>query len=565
MLEFLRKHTAIVMAAVALVFIGLVFLNDGKGKASAERGLPLFVIDGTTYAEMDYVDKYQRVIQIASRELPSITSQFFHVRNITGDPFFNYMAASILLEKEAERFGIYPDNEAINAIIKELPEFCNADGTFNPDAYAKLISYGGPNYRNANEKAIKQHVADFIRLKALEKILLTGVSVNENFSYDYAESILQTMEIQTAFLSEMDFRPATDPSEEQIREFWEKRSRNYLSDELRNITLYTFTPKKEIATDGLKRIAPATNEVVDVIETLWENLNKTNASDLTEKMDEVIKTNESLFSTEIKQFEAVPSVKKLSDGERLPQELKTELNPASGATAGSLYEIAFSLKPRVTAKITLNNAGETIPAGEALQANQEQEAKVTMDNVSTTLIQNDGKVSLIVVTKVIPAGPLPYELARASAKADLVSQMTRNALEQAANELRGKLQQEGTTSEQFKAIAEAAKARVQHWPSLKNGGQLDGMSKGPEIFNSLAKVNAGGVSTVITAPAEGAIIAQLIKRTISDSPATAQLITRGQLIEENDLKSAVLLEWYSSCLKRYSFQNLYKENNQSEN
>ena len=56
MLDYLRKHTIVIMAAMALVFVGLMFVGgDVSGGSLTGMFTPTFVsVDGKSYGEKDY-------------------------------------------------------------------------------------------------------------------------------------------------------------------------------------------------------------------------------------------------------------------------------------------------------------------------------------------------------------------------------------------------------------------------------------------------------------------------------------------------------------------------------
>mgnify|MGYP000830727771 CR=1 FL=1 len=61
MLDFLRKHTIVIMAAMALVFVGLMFIGgDVSGGSLSGMFKQTFVtVDGKSYGEKDYVNMGQ--------------------------------------------------------------------------------------------------------------------------------------------------------------------------------------------------------------------------------------------------------------------------------------------------------------------------------------------------------------------------------------------------------------------------------------------------------------------------------------------------------------------------
>lgn len=553
MLEFLRKHTVIVMAAVALVFVGLVFLNDGKSMPGGSAP-PIFKVAGTSYTAKDFNDKYARYFEIARRSgLIEVYQDIANLASIaTNEPETTVMLYSILLRHEADRYGIYPGDDEIEQIIKVLPLFTNEDGSFNQEAYELAMSLGGKSNRQLNEASLREVVGDYIRFQVLRSVIANGVEINESFSKSLFESKAQNMEVNTAFLSESDYRPTTDPTEEQIKEYWEKHKQNYLSEETRDITVYLFKPKAPIEASDKSKIPTATLDVMDEVDTLWEKIAETNAKEIDDMVNTMAKEKESLLTLEKKEYKAVKNSNEI-------QELQAVLNPAAGSTEPTLIAKAYALVP---------NAGKMASMYDDKNQLVEPEPKLTgmtADQVSTALVLEDGNVALLTVSNIMPIAPLKYEQARAAARSSLLDEMTEQNLLKAAQELQAKLTKEATTPEQFKSIAETAKAKVEHWPSFNIMTIPPQMIAGRDVFLALRKVNDGGISEAIPSATEGAVIAQLVKRTIEDSPQMGQAETMSVLEGTADMRSMLLRDWFTDCIKKYNVQILAEPRKNAEN
>lgn len=557
MLEFLRKHTVVVMAAVALVFVGLVFLNDGKSGVMPWNSEPaLFSIDKTKYTNRDFHSKFQPYLQMLGqiRNLAEGYSQM-PVYNALGGQA-SVMANILLVRKEADRYGIHPGLEEIEKRIMTLPRFCREDGTFDPVLYEQFLTQGNKSYRQVNEALLREVVGDAMRYSVVRSLVAAGIETNHDFSTDFFESRMQTMEVETALLNEGNFRPSQEPAEEQIKEFWSRHRQSFLSDETRDITVYMFKPVAEIKTEAGMRIAPQTTEVLDKVESVWELVTKANAKGLEGMIDEMAASQGDLLTMTKQTFTNVTK-------KQIPNELNAVLNPAAGSPHPTLIEAAFSLAPRIAPVKNLpsDEAGEAVvtktPAPVA--------GKITADHVSDTLVLENGSIALLTVNQIIPSGPLDYDRARSAARAGLLEEMTENALAKAAADLREKLAKEAKSADEFKSIAEAAGAQVAHWDKVNLESLPVGMLYARDVFHALRKVNEGGISDVVIGSAgDGAVIGRLVKRTIADTPEMAGEAAMMAAQDSMLTQELLLWDWIRESAKRHDLQIFAKETQEAD-
>ncbi len=554
MLEFLRKHTLVVMGAMVLVFFGLVFIESRSNTSFSSGGPALVKVGNISYSEKDRYNIADMGVRVAS-QVPSL---FRTIQMLTAspsgspsaaDPTLAFLANYGILKLEAERYGIYPSSEEIDETIKGMPEFTKEDGTFNIDAYRELVSMRGKNAISEVEEALREMVATWIRFNRLQSILTDGISMNEDFARDYSQSFIQDITVNVATLDKEAFRPKTEPGDADIKAFWEKRQKNYLSDEVRNLTVYTFTPKAKIVDKADTKIPAATLEVLNVVEPLWEKITDANGKNIDDVINEATKDFESLMTITRENFDNV-TLNKAQGSLQLP------LNPAAGAQQKNVVETAFSLATRVEAN-PLDAATEMV-SPDALSINKNSklaEEGITSERISNTLVLDDGRIALVCVSKIIPVAPLAYDQARPAARADYLDQLATTAMEEAGKKLKEKLSAEASDSDKFKALATAEGAKIASWGPYNKQQAPENMPDGVTIFDAARKINVGEVTDPITVSGS-LIIAQLAKKTINDSPENKVIETYMSNGFNEALKSMVLSDWLSNCYTRYkvSFQ-----------
>ena len=437
MLDFLRKHTIVIMAAMALVFVGLMFIGgDVSGGSLSGMFKQTFVtVDGKSYGEKDYVNMGQTGRNLAysfsSSFAPLLQNHFAteqDLRNIcylmkTNNPNAAFLAYCGIIRREAERLGLTPSNAEIDEAICNIPEFLDDKGVFDPKKYDDFISMRGNQGKKLQEEILRGLMGDTMSLVRIEDVIAGGAAVEPNFAQAVAESENQQITVNTAFLEKSAFRPKTDPGEEEIKTFWDKHKENYRNEEARFFTVYTFTPEGDAKAPKPGDISNATMETMNLVENdIWEPLNATNGRNMDQTIGEALAKTPNVCKMEKKTYAAVTR-------KNAPEEINQPINQsASDGRSATLLDVVFSL----TGAPALNADADA-------KAIEEARAKSGAEQISTMQVLEDGQVVLVKLEGITPVKALPYDMARNSARADLLETMTEESLNKAASELRTEL------------------------------------------------------------------------------------------------------------------------------
>ncbi len=553
MLEFLRKHTLIVMGAMVLVFFGLVFIENSTSSLLSSGGNALVKVGNTSYSYKDYVKIADSGMRVASRlsELYPVVGVMTSFSPKQINPEYAFLVNYAVLKEEAERFGIYPSNQEIDKVIQNMPEFTtkkdeSAQPQFDQAKYNEFISMRGKDAATEVATVLREMVATKIRFDRLQSILSRGLSMNDSFTRDYVQSLIQDITVQTAVLSRDTFRPKTEPGDEVLKPFWEKQKMNYLSDERRSMTVYTFTPTAKIVETAGTKIPAATLETLDVVEKLWEQMNDANGKNISEVIEQAKKEQSKLMT--ITQTDLKDITKKDAEAQ-----LTGKMNAAAGARYSSLAEAAFDLDDNYgpVPNVPANNAG-TPEAPAVVTTPKTPQEGITAERISDVLVLEDGKIVLICVSKIIPAGPLDYAAARSAARADYILAEASNKMKEAGNNLREKLAKT-KSAEEFESVAKAQGAQVAKWGPYNpnaNAEILKDMPNCIEVFKACRQVNVGQITSPINTT-DSLTIARVDKKTITDSPENKAM--EANIIQQIESQSPFMLlqDWFMDCYARY--------------
>lgn len=582
MLDFLRKHTIVIMAAMALVFVGLMFIGgDVSGGSLSGMFKQTFVtVDGKSYGEKDYVNMGQTGRNLAysfsSSFAPLLQNHFAteqDLRNIcylmkTNNPNAAFLAYCGIIRREAERLGLTPSNAEIDEAICNIPEFLDDKGVFDPKKYDDFISMRGNQGKKLQEEILRGLMGDTMSLVRIEDVIAGGAAVEPNFAQAVAESENQQITVNTAFLEKSAFRPKTDPGEEEIKTFWDKNKENYRNEEARFFTVYTFTPEGDAKAPKPGDISNATMETMNLVENdIWEPLNATNGRNMDQTIGEALAKTPNVCKMEKKTYAAVTR-------KNAPEEINQPINQsASDGRSATLLDVVFSL----TGAPALNADADA-------KAIEEARAKSGAEQISTMQVLEDGQVVLVKLEGITPVKALPYDMARNSARADLLETMTEESLNKAASELRTELDKAPDAIEQFNAIASKAGAKTAAYgpfinPNILLNSIYSQNAKSPEefqaimdqamssrlappkelpvpleVFGACALVNPGKMAQPIDT-GDGILLVQLVKRELEDTPEFQIKATQQYApVLSAQTRAMLMMDWLKACIAKYKVE-----------
>ena len=537
-------------------------------------------VDGKSYGEKDYVNMGQTGRNLAysfsSSFAPLLQNHFAteqDLRNIcylmkTNNPNAAFLAYRGIIRREAERLGLTPSNAEIDEAICNIPEFLDDKGVFDPKKYDDFISMRGNQGKKLQEEILRGLMGDTMSLVRIEDVIAGGAAVEPNFAQAVAESENQQITVNTAFLEKSAFRPKTDPGEEEIKTFWDKHKENYRNEEARFFTVYTFTPEGDAKAPKPGDISNATMETMNLVENdIWEPLNATNGRNMDQTIGEALAKTPNVCKMEKKTYAAVTR-------KNAPEEINQPINQsASDGRSATLLDVVFSL----TGAPALNADADA-------KAIEEARAKSGAEQISTMQVLEDGQVVLVKLEGITPVKALPYDMARNSARADLLETMTEESLNKAASELRTELDKAPDAIEQFNAIASKAGAKTAAYgpfinPNILLNSIYSQNAKSPEefqaimdqamssrlappkelpvpleVFGACALVNPGKMAQPIDT-GDGILLVQLVKRELEDTPEFQIKATQQYApVLSAQTRAMLMMDWLKACIAKYKVE-----------
>ncbi len=567
-LEFIRKNSILVVIVIAGIALGLIMSEYGN-KGDQLAGDMAFQVNDRSYNAQEvgelssYAERYfQELIYAAPRRLRNLhdsdgdgkltaAEEEAYTKAMTDDVaaqtamqalenaykawqygFANQSAINIatnrvIIQEEGKALGILPSKEQVDAYIQNMPIFKQPDGSFDQQLYRRLAGYTSGRVDNIQERYFRQFIADLMVWQALQHLLVDGMELDSRAAVATLNISLQDISVKSAWLPSSAVPAIKDPSEEEIKAYWQVHKNRYLSDAQRVVSLYTLTPAEGISIE----------ELYATSEQLMQTIAESNQADI-----------DQMLATASQNPELAPFTYKAADGKthqsftaytqaQIPAELSMEIEGARGSS--TLGGLAFEV--------------EAAPSFEDHSKNQKEGVtpRTNIKQLRGFFPTPEGKLVLLRVDAQLQPGVLPFESAKEMAKTDLIKELKLKALTATAEELNKKvgeaLAKEGV--DQAFALATAAGASVEDVKGI-NPETPTGLPVGMDSADLLT-VASGQLAPLQIVPEQGARITAVTGRVYSDSPELSNIRDTMLLPQLNQIyRDKIMLDWIHQSYKK---------------
>lgn len=266
MIENIRKYTGLMIVVLVLLFIGLVFLESSASNLTS--GAPAMEVAGRKISQKEFARHSTNTLQVPSRMGQSmipqeaqqnpLTSLLFNPFTFTSQQLLGnvnttlaedsperFLANRIAIQKAGLEYGATPGPAEVESFI-EYVLFADADGGFDQVAYDDFIKERigslGIGTRGFNE-----YIRDLLTAGNLATIISGDIEPDSKVVEALYRNRKQVINAQQISLESSKYMPAQEPTEEEIKEYWEGHQDKYNTDERRKISYVMFEPDWEQA------------------------------------------------------------------------------------------------------------------------------------------------------------------------------------------------------------------------------------------------------------------------------------------------------------------------------
>ncbi len=522
MIENIRKFKGLIILGLVLVAFALVVGIKDDVFRRGGGGRDLFKIAGRSYSDRDYQILGSGSLELASNLARS--GDFDIYQFITGltngatgpkDAPMKFFIARMVLRQAKPEFGVYPGDDEISEAIKKLRFFANTDGKFNEENYRKFVTKN-IGYLGMTENDFRNLMSDVIAFKKINSIVGAGLVANREVT---AKTLALDNQQITGAIARLDLNPfeaKIEPTDEQIKTYWENIKDSFVTEPLRKFTYVLVTPDMPadtepdltksgepksivdaVATDEAKKKKDAekAKKAVELAEARRQKQIETDSlvDDFTFKLEE---QKGSGFEELCKANKWEVKTTEMFSHNSPPKELDIKLR--SSSRGGKAVDELFHIEPTSD---PLSKISQPIPVGENqwLVARLEGEEK---------------------------ARPKTFEEARVEARAQYINENAVKAMKAAAADALTKIKAALASGKPFAdAAKEAGITETKEFSKITTSYRADAANEPKNLFEATRNVDPGGVSDILTEADRAFIVHVATREVVKEENAAAKLDT----------------------------------------
>jgi hypothetical protein len=553
MIENLRKYTGLIIVIFVILFISFFFM-DTSSVRNMNSGQPMLKIAGRTYSDKEF-----NTLGTSSLELTSSLARsgdFGLYQFLMGlsagatsqaDAAEKFFTGRMILRQAKEEFGIFPGEEEISEYLRGLRVFAGPDQKFSAENYRNFIDKGIGRL-GMTEKDLRELASDVLASQKIEAIVGSGLGVNPAVTRQILSLENQQITGDVAKLMLAPFEDKIEPTEEEIKTFWEGISDSFTTEPRRKFTYIVATP-----------VLPETPAEEEPAETLADAAASEEAKQAAAKKKEEERAKRAATLAEERR-------KKQLELDALVDDFLFKLEEQKGAGFEELAK-ANGWEVKTTEFFPRSDAPKDLSlkmrssSREGTAVDQLFLIKETSDpfsKISEALAVGENQWIVARIDGEEKSRPKTFDEARADARAQLISEKATEALRTAANEAVTKIQ---TLLAAGKSFADAAKEAgipdVKSFTAITSTYRPDEATEPKNLFEAARNLDPGSIGEVII-ESDRAFILHVAKREVVKAADADAKLEADVKSRASDNETYAFAAWIADRIERAKVEQLYK-------
>ncbi len=555
MIENIRKYTGLMIATFVILFISFFFL-DSSSVRNFNSGRSMFKIDGRTYSEKEYnslgSSSYELTSMLASSGDYSLYQFLMGLSagaTSKDDAPLKFFVGRMILRQAKEDFGVYPNEDEVTNYLRTMRVFNGPDQKFSAEAYQNF-SERGLGRLGLAEKDLRALASDILAMKKINAIVGSGLQANRQAVASNMALENQQISGTTAKLELAPFQEKIEPTEEEIKTYWETISDSFTTEPRRKFSFLIAAPEPVVDPQANKPAEPesiadvtASDEVKKAAAAKKEEEKAKHATEMAELrrkaqfdldtlvsdfVDGLEDDKGAGFDTLAKEYKWDVKTTELFPLSAVPKELDLNVRFSSqgGKVADQLFKIVETSDP-------LSKISEAIPVGE----NQWIIARLDEEEKSR---------------------PKTYEEARDEARAQYIAEKAAEALKLAATEDITKIKESIAAGKSFTdAAKEVGITEIADFKDVTSTTTADGANQPRTLFEATRTLDPGSIAEVIV-ESDRVFIVHVDKREVVKEENQATRIDAEVSSRTNENETIAFVAWIAEQIQIAQVQELFK-------
>jgi hypothetical protein len=556
MIENIRKYKGLIILGLALVIFALVigikddlFRNGGGGR-------PILKIAGRTYDDKDFQHLGGSAFELTSSLARS--GDFALYQFLMGlsagattqeDAVEKFFVGRMIIRQAAEEFGIHPGEEEISSYLRGLRAFAGTDQKFSEENYRRFVEKGIGRL-GLTEGDLRDLAADILSSQKINAIVGSGLGVSREVVAQNLALDNQQIDGELARLDLDPFEAKIQPTDEEIKKYWETIQDAFTTEPLRKFSYIIATPDIPAETEAEKD---------DAKESIADAALTDEAKKAAEKKKADEKAKKDAERAEARR-------KKQIEIDSLVDDFTFNLEERKGAgfeelAAKNQWEVKTTeLFPRTKAPadldVSLRSSSRGGKAVDELFRIEPTTDPLSKFSQPIAIGENQWLVARLDGEE--KSRPKTYEEAKDEARAQYIAEKAAEAMKTAANEAREKIK---TALAAGKSFADAAKeagiTETKAFSKVTSTYTADAATEPKNLFEACRNADPGSIVEPI-AEADRTFIVHVAKREVVKDENAATRLDSEVKSRSSQNETIAFTSWMAARTEAAKVEQLYK-------
>ena len=584
MIENMRKYTALMIIVFVLLIAGFLFTmgpTSGSG-AGGGSGPAVLEVYGLSIDEQEYYRRGDRTLQLSSElglhfyvnfliapdiqqlmqanQLMRYGYANYYVtmsRNLDQQDFNRFITNRATLQRAMSEMGLYASEEEVTQSLKTSQRFA-PNGQYNALDYTAFVDKRLGRL-GMTEKYLREIVRESICLNKLIQLVGGGLSAPRTAVQDQQEARNQSITLARITLDRDDFVEKENPSEEEIKAYWEVHQDAYKTKEQRRVS-YILLDQPETPEQEDKKTSSEDKAATETAKNDAENDAEKNRKEAEEKAKKAVEEKKKAARIAV-----MRDVEAISD--KIVQKINDKL-PLDFEAISAEYNQTL-----VKSDLFTQDSPPAELKDLSLRGNSARGRNI-LDEVFSMAMTSDpydlvskpfrvGETGWIIfrLDEIIEPALLDYTAARAKARAQLISENATKKVKNAADEARVKILASMKSGKGFDVAAkELGFTPIQIGPYSTDGIAPKNEPSYRQLHQTASGLNIGDVSEAIHEN-DRSLIIFVENREIEDTEQNKNMVDSMVESSKGELTVRSFMNWRDSQFQKAKVSGTFAQNN----
>ncbi len=584
MIENMRKYTALMIIVFVLLIAGFLFTmgpTSGSG-AGGGSGPAVLEVYGLSIDEQEYYRRGDRTLQLSSElglhfyvnfliapdiqqlmqanQLMRYGYANYYVtmsRNLDQQDFNRFITNRATLQRAMSEMGLYASEEEVTQSLKTSQRFA-PNGQYNALDYTAFVDKRLGRL-GMTEKYLREIVRESICLNKLIQLVGGGLSAPRTAVQDQQEARNQSITLARITLDRDDFVEKENPSEEEIKAYWEVHQDAYKTKEQRRVS-YILLDQPETPKQEDKKTSSEDKPATETAKIDAENDAEKNRKEAEEKAKKA--TEEKKKAARIAVMRDIEAI-----SDKIVQKINDKL-PLNFEAISAEYNQTL-----VKSDLFTQDSPPAELKDLSLRGNSARGRNI-LDEVFSMAMTSDpydlvskpfrvGETGWIIfrLDEIIEPVLLDYTAARAKARAQLISENATKKVKNAADEARVKILASMKSGKGFDVAAkELGFTPIQIGPYSTDGIAPKNEPSYRQLHQTASGLNIGDVSEAIHEN-DRSLIVFVENREIEDTEQNKNMVDSMVDSSKGELTVRSFMNWRDSQFQKAKVSGTFAQNN----